>query len=244
MSEVATDAELPFVDLFEPSLYLMNEPQGPRLTTNGIHLNQYGYWAICKPFFDQLVTNERKTRRDRWRLSIDAQTNTGNAQGVEISRLNKDGSGISFVVTERSFPSLRPPAASPLPPQLELDRDTLRVVNLRPGNYTLSIDGKAVVTKSHEVWAAGVTIHASPAHFALEELREAINEKNLQFTYGWKALNQVHIVGERRGSPSGRVLPQEVVEFHRLAEQRESELGKSIELKTRQWRLNLVNKDR
>ena len=40
------------------------------------------------------------------------------------------------------------------------------------------------------------------------------------------------------------VIDHELVEFHRLAEQRESELGKSIELKTRQWRLNLVNKDR
>ena len=38
MQEVATDADVPFIDLFETSRYLMDEPVGPMLTSNGLHL--------------------------------------------------------------------------------------------------------------------------------------------------------------------------------------------------------------
>ena len=61
MREVATDAEVPFVDLFEASRYLMDEAVGPKLTNNGIHLNSYGYWAISHAFSDQLTGDDRFT---------------------------------------------------------------------------------------------------------------------------------------------------------------------------------------
>ena len=65
----------------------------------------------------------------------------------------------------------------------------------------------------------------------------ADNDKNLQFTYSWKALNQVHIVGERRKSASGASLPGEVIAFRKLADQKDKALQAGITLKTRQWRL-------
>jgi hypothetical protein len=64
-----------------------------------------------------------------------------------------------------------------------------------------------------------------------------VNDKNLQFIYSWKALNQVHIVGERRNSPSGRALPAEILAFKELADQKDAALEGGIELKTREWRL-------
>ena len=64
-----------------------------------------------------------------------------------------------------------------------------------------------------------------------------MNDKNLQFTYSWKALNQVHIVGERRMSASGRALPAEVIEFNQLAKEREQELPSKLKSTTRKWRL-------
>ena len=55
MAEVAASKETPFVDLFEPSLYLMDERAGPNLTTNGIHLTPFGHWAISHTFLTQLI---------------------------------------------------------------------------------------------------------------------------------------------------------------------------------------------
>ena len=47
-----------------------------------------------------------------------------------------------------------------------------------------------------------------PSHKAAEVYRQQVNDKNQQFTYSWKALNQVHIVGERRSSASGTLAPR------------------------------------
>jgi hypothetical protein len=114
----------------------------------------------------------------------------------------------------------------------------MTVANLLPGSYTLTIDGITVVTATHDAWAEGIAIDCSPAHQHAEAFRKAVNDKNLQFNYSWKALNQVHIVGERKASPSGKALPAEVIEFKRIADQRDEQLRRAIQRKTRQWRLD------
>ena len=111
------------------------------------------------------------------------------------------------------------------------------IKNLQAGKYVLIIDGKRVTSASHKEWAEGVAIDSSPAHREAEAFRQSVNDKNLQFTYSWKALNQVHIVGERRNSPSGRALPAEILEFKALANEKDALLEGGIELRTREWRL-------
>lgn len=242
MKEVAAKAQVPFVDLFAPTLYLMNEPEGPNLTSNGIHLNQFGYWAIAKEFFNQLTTEEQRFHHGGWQLAVDVQSRKSAATGVETSELAFSENGVSFLVTETSVPRLPPPTDLSLLEQLESNRDTLRVENLKPGTYQLTVDDQPVAVATAKAWGKGVPIDASPAHQDAETHRAAINDKNLQFTYSWKALNQVHIVGERRSSPSGRALPQEVIEFNKLANQRDDALRSRIERKTRRWRLMSVGK--
>ncbi|MEW4486623.1 SGNH/GDSL hydrolase family protein [Thalassoglobus sp. JC818] len=235
MQEVASDAKIHFVDLFETSRYLMEESEGPNLTNNGIHLNDYGYWAISHSFLNQLLANERSIDSQAWTLRIDAETQTTDSHGVAISDLSTTDSKFFFRVQETSPPRLPPPTAVPLPPQLDFVRDRLIVDHLRSGRYQLTIDGESIVTATAEAWAEGVAIDSSPAHQELEKFRSVVNDKNLQFTYSWKALNQVHIVGERRTSPSGQALPQEVIEFNQLANDLDEELRAGIELKTRNW---------
>ncbi len=95
-----------------------------------------------------------------------------------------------------------------------------------------------MATATHQQWAQGIAIDQSPTHKAAEAYRQQVNDKNLQFTYSWKALNQVHIVGERRKSPSGASLPAEVIEFNKLAMLKDKALQAGILLKTREWRLD------
>ena len=240
MRVVADEAKVPFVDLFETSRYLMDEPQGPSLTFNGIHLNQFGYWAISHTFFHQLVDSDVAFKQANWTLRFDAATASFETRGITIVDWASIESGIQLQVAETDPPRLRPPTNQPLPPQLDFVRDRMIVDNLKPGNYRLWIDGHPIVTATSEEWADGVPIDSSPAHKLGEAYRAVINDKNLQFTYSWKALNQVHIVGERRKSPSGTSLPQEVIEFNELANKLDKTLSKPIELKTRQWRLMRV----
>lgn len=235
MHEVASKAGIPFVDLYETSRYLMDEPTGPKLTTNGIHLNAYGYWAISQAFCNQLTAIEHTPNRQAWLVQIDAKSPSTTARGVAISALTRDAASICFSVTEESAPTLRPPTNQALPPQLEFQRDMLVIENLEPGEYRLTIDEKPVATANAQAWAEGVPVDSSPAHLAAEAYREIVNDKNLQFTYSWKALNQVHIVGERRTSPSGRELPKEVIEFNQLANELDQKLKERPEPETRQW---------
>ncbi len=247
MQKVADANDIPFVDLFQPSQYLMDEATGPNLTTNGIHLNSYGYWALSHTFFDQLTASDRKPNQAAWRLRVDVAANSAEAEGVEISELKQSPSGVSFRVKETCVPRLRPPADlstdSPLQPQIELARDTLVVKNLSPGRHRLTVDGRTVVEADAEAWSNGVAIDSSPAHKAADQRREAVNNKNMQFTYSWKALNQVHIVGERKKSPSGKELPKEVIQFNQLANDLDAVLGASMQLTTREWVISRVESE-
>lgn len=241
MRGVAEEANVPFVDLFETSRYLMNERSGPDLTNNGIHLNPFGYWALSHTFFDQLTASDLGADAQPWLIRIDASAKSGSARGVEITDLESDENVLRFSVEEKTYPSAPPPSDQKLPPQLGFARDNLVVQNLARGNYQLSVDGQVVVTASANAWNDGVAIDATPAHNALEAYRAAVNDKNLQFTYSWKALNQVHIVGERKSSPSGKELPKEVIQFNQLASKRDQALAKGIELRKRSWKLTRIN---
>lgn len=241
MQVVAEDANIPFVDLFETSRYLMDETAGPNLTTNGIYLNSYGYWAISHSFFEQLVASDVEPHAS-WRLQVDAATQSTDAMGVQILDLQTSDTGLRFQVKEESQPTPAPPTGTRLPPQLEFARDRLFVQDLPPGRYQLTIDAVPVVTADATAWSKGMAIDASPAHKAADAYRAAVNNKNLQFTYSWKALNQVHIVGERKSSPSGKELPKEVIQFNELANNLDRALRIGIELKTRNWVISRVGK--
>jgi hypothetical protein len=134
-------------------------------------------------------------------------------------------------------PSPAPPAKGLNHGKLDANLNHLVVQNLAPGHYLLTIDGKTIAAANHEQWAKGVVIDSTPVHKAAEAYRQAVNDKNLQFTYSWKALNQVHIVGERKRSASGRSLPAEIIEFNKLADQKDEALRDGIPLETHEWRL-------
>lgn len=237
MRTVASQESIPFVDLFQPTRVLMSVPDAIPLTTNGIHLSAYGYWVVSRILYDGFFESESAKGDQPWRINLDAKSNKNEAKGLALSGLSSDRREISFQATELANPSLPPPMNRKLPADLSARRDTMVVKNLQPGNYVLMVDGERIASANHNEWAEGVAIDSSPTHRAGEAYRSAINDKNLQFLYSWKALNQVHIVGERRNSPSGRALPAEILEFKALANQKDAALEGGIELKTREWRL-------
>lgn len=239
MESVAAEEHLPFIDLFTPTLALSKDRQGIPLTTNGIHLNEYGYWAVAHILYDRLVGNENAFLNRSWEFAVDAKSGKTKANGLEISPIASTRSELNFTVLETTLPSLPAPVDTNASNRLSELRDTMKVTNLDPGSYSLVIDGEKVVSATHEEWARGLAIDRTPAHREAEAFRAAVNDKNLQFIYSWKALNQVHIVGERRHSPSGRALPAEIIEFKEISEQKEAALDRGAHPKSREWRLIL-----
>ena len=232
MSQVATKAGLPVVNLNQATADLMQYDAAPKLTSNGVSLNDYGYWCVSRTLADALMAGPLP-----WQLSIDVQSLKASGHGVNISEIRRDGVGVTFRVQERTWPSAGAPVEGQVHRELNGNLDQLIVTGLNVGLYSLSVDGEELFTASHLELTEGVAIDSSPTHLALGKYREAIYDKNLHFLYSWKALNQVHIVGERRKSASGRALPGEVLEFKTLADQKEAALSTGIELRTREWRL-------
>lgn len=235
MDQVAGRQELNFVNLFEPTRRLMANSTGPKLTTNGIHLNAYGYWAVSRLLADDLTRS-----LPPWALRIDARTRQAEGDGVTITQVESNGGGVRFTVRENRPPTLAPPIKDQPHAALQPMRDTLMVANLAPGEYRLTIDGEPVITAGKDHWAEGIAIDSSPQHRNAEALRQAVNEKNQQWVYSWKALNQVHIVGERKSSPSGRALPGEIIEFERLADQKDQALRPGVSPLMHEWRLTPI----
>jgi hypothetical protein len=217
MQEICEQEKISFIDIFNPTKELMEFEGMPKLTNNGIHLNAYGYWALSRLLSERLLPSKLS-----WDLSLNAKHN-----GKEFKQKLSDHSWASFA----------PPINGPIHPSLRKYRDTLSIKNLKPGDYTLLIDGQPVSSGSHKAWEKGKLIDSSPAHHELEQYRAKIQDKNQQFIYSWKALNQVHIVGERRKSPSGLELPAEVIRFHEISKQKQNSLKQGLPLKQREYRL-------
>jgi len=232
MNETAANTGVPFIDLYGPTAELMEGKDTPKLTDNGINLNAYGYWCVSRALADVLLPGTAP-----WVLSVDAKSGKSLGRGARVSQVKFTTAAMAFTVQELTWPSLAAPVKGQVHPQLKRSLDQLRVMNLKPGNYRLLVDGKPVATASHIQWAAGLGLNSTPAHADLESYRKSIYDKNAHFVYSWKALNQVHIVGERRKSPSGRALPAEVIEFNKLTNQKDEALSSGIRLKTRQWQL-------
>jgi len=232
MNETAANTGVLFIDLYGPTAELMEGKDTPKLTDNGINLNAYGYWCVSRALADVLLPGTAP-----WVLSVDAKSGKSLGRGARVSQVKFTTAAMAFTVQELTWPSLAAPVKGQVHPQLKRSLDQLRVMNLKPGNYRLLVDGEPVATASHLQWAAGLGLNSTPAHADLESYRKSIYDKNAHFVYSWKALNQVHIVGERRKSPSGRALPAEVIEFNKLTNQKDEALSSGIRLKSRQWKL-------
>ncbi len=143
MWAVVKKAKLPFVDLYTPTSALFEDPDGSQFTTNGIHLNGFGYWAVSNLIFEQLMGMNSK-KFNSLKMHIDAKTGAVSSNGAEISGFSIQGQGFNFTVEEKSGPSLPPPPQKNMPVALSNYRDTLIIENLAPGEYSLIVGGQPI----------------------------------------------------------------------------------------------------
>lgn len=235
MEEVAKQLEIGFVDLYQPTKKLFSLLQETQLTSNGIHLNSIGYWAISGDFYQQLT----KAKHTSFSLNIDAKNLSSKASGLEVLNLKRENKIMNFQVGKERTHFLKPPQSHQSSAEIkDLKSGKLQINNLEKGSHTLTVDGKKIATATATEWMRGITIDQTPAHKALEDLRLKINDKNLQFVYSWKALNQVHIVGERKSSQSGKELPKEVIAFNELSKKNQHLISGSSKNQTSNWSIS------
>jgi lysophospholipase L1-like esterase len=213
----ATRRGLLFVDLYD----LLGDgakatPPLP-LTDNGIHLTSFGYWKSAAVLERGLGLN-----RPRWQVEFHGGREEPTAAGATVKR--REGKPLSFRVTDITLPA--PPAPADgmpkgfAPPAERVLRDR----DLRPGSYTLTVDGKPVATATAAEWAAGVSLHRGPEFEQAELLRKAVVAKNLLYFHRWRPQNVTYLFGFRKHEQGQNA--REIPEFDPLVAKQEAEIAR------------------
>ncbi len=104
----------------------------------------------------------------------------------------------------------------------------VRARGLKPGKYTLKIDGKAVHTADAETWMKpGVFDGLMPNGPSLEQaekLRQTIVEKNRLYFHRWRPQNETYIFGFRKKEQGQNAI--EIPKFDPLIAEKEAEIAK------------------
>jgi hypothetical protein len=218
--EIAEERGLPVVDLFAANEVGDVRPKRLKLTYNGIHLSEFGYWQTAIYLEQELDLPPRD-----WRVEIEALTDAANVpheQGVKIGAAERTEHGVRFTALDETLPFPRYPLAdvpSGREPKPHGTR-VLKVTGLPEGDYTLRIDRRRIVSAGAAAWARGIEINAGPEFDQAEELRQAIVQKNRLFFYRWRPQNETYLFGFRKHEQGQNA--REIPMFDPLVEKQEA----------------------
>ena len=221
MGRVAKKERVPLVDLFRATQALASAEPTQKLTTGGIHLNEYGYWAV-----GQIIAESLAPRPQSWRIEIDAAAGRAESTDAGVIDLRADGKGVRFTVSETLLPAPSPPEGHVAPGALAQQQSQLVVKNLKPGQYTLKVGGRTLAKGNHLQWAAGVAVTGAPGHEQMERLRKAVAAKNDLFFQRWRAPNAEYIYGRRRKPYGVQSFPPEMETLDRMIHKRDQHIWK------------------
>ena len=163
----------------------------------------------------------RTCRTQPWRLELDGDRYRRQPKEVGLVA-TREFTIEQAKVTDGRLPLAPPPAGDPHRPT-----PSVRVVvgkNLTAAGYTLTIDGKPVVTASADEWAKGVTIDHGPEFDQAEQLRQAIVAKNRLYFYRWRPANETYLFGFRKAEQGQNAI--EIPKFDPLIVEKEQEIAK------------------
>ena len=175
----------------------------PPLTDDGMHLTAYGYCATAMYLLTELGAYR-------------------SPKSVHLEFGKPKKSAQAFLPC--------PPIPRQSPPGLEgYYCDSFVIVHdLKPGRYTLKIDGLPVQTEDAQKWLnalyAGVGIVKGPSLDQPEKLRKLIVEKNRLFFNRWRPQNETYLYGFRKYEQGQNA--REIPEFDPLIEKLEKEIAR------------------
>tara|TARA_R110002095_G_scaffold106802_1_gene93487 strand:- start:3855 stop:5126 length:1272 start_codon:yes stop_codon:yes gene_type:complete len=234
MQSVAEKHQIPFVDLFSTTRKLMEENPSQKLTRNGIHLNEYGYWALGQFIAGEVLGKKIESPH----VVVDMKKQSIQATNAEITQQSFQPEKIQFTVKIKILPIPAPPEATIAHSNLLAAQPRLIVTNLPAGKYRLVVNEALIAEASHADWSRGLRLQKLPSQALVNDLRATIDRKNELFFYVYRAHNAEYIFG-RRTKPFGAVsFPPEMQTFDNLIRDQENTIGtQSQPVEETQWEL-------
>ncbi len=171
-----------YVDFYRPVM----EKRDHLFLDNGIHLNQDGYY-----FLAQLLEKSLGWPTRGEKIVITNSGKSANAQNATI--LANKGDQVRFGVEEKLLP-LPVPSSDKISPEAAV---TFQINGLKKGFYTLTENGKQLITASAAEWAKGITPDHGISMAQSEKIRDFIVKKNDLFFQQYRPLNRTYILGFR-----------------------------------------------
>jgi lysophospholipase L1-like esterase len=175
-----------FIDIFNPLLELNKTV---KLSDNGLHLNENGYYHLASVFEKGLGLAPRQASAV---IQVSGKTAAATAP-AKILEAGQDKGILKFTIDEDYLPL-------PLPELGEGAREkgrVLQIQGLKKGFYTLTSDDAQVVTASAKQWKAGVEIRQGASFDQANQLQEKILKKNDLFFQQYRPQNKTYITGFR-----------------------------------------------
>lgn len=182
------------------------------LTENGIHLSDAGYRRLAAVVSGQLAGSQLKD----WEVeaSASAVKTISSAQGLKNVQGFKTEFGLWLEGTSERLPCLDTPQTG----------GRLRVRDLKPGKYAISMDGRRVAIVPAEELARGYRIQAGSDFEQAEALRTAIIEKNRLYFQHFRPQNEAYIFLFRRHERGDHA--SEIAQLVRRVEEKDQEIAR------------------
>ncbi len=218
MKKVADKRGYPFVDFCERLPDRTKAKSPTPLTDNGIHFTPFGYWRFALAMLSELGANP-----GRWALDIDPSKKMVTCVGAAAVCSFEEGAPLRVKVTDEALP-LAPIERQPAAKEVPGSRRIVRVHGLPQGKFSLTIDGKEILTATAKQWDDGVAIEDGPEFDQAEKLREAIIEKNRLYFHRWRPQNETYLFGFRKHEQGQNAV--EIPKFDPFVAKQEEEVAK------------------
>lgn len=226
IAKVAQRRQLPFIGFSD----LLS---GQRLTENGIHLTEDGYWRAAPEIASLLGAGQH-----HWSINIDAADNSYDAVGTMLDNVTVGKEGLRFTSTDRRLPRpAQPQQWRKLATRSEAS-PRLRFSSLAPGRYELLVDGRREVMLDHRAWGQGIVWHGGPSQAQAQQLRRTIFEKNVLYFYRYRPQNETYLFLFRKHEQGNNAV--EIPQFDPLILQQEKRIAELRKPKQHHFELRRV----
>lgn len=186
IAQTAADRDLRYINLFDPFQDFNNKEL---LTTDGVHLNENGYYYLASVMEDQLGLSSRKSE-----IRVDLSGNVIETTGTTAILENQfKDDRVQFTVDHSILP-LPPPPSETLTQEHAMH---FQVRGLNSGCYTVTADSDITASASAERWSSGVQVDRGVLFRQANELQEHIVHKNQLFFRKYRPTNRTYLVGFR-----------------------------------------------
>lgn len=208
IKQVGGSRKLPVFDLY----YAVEE----NITDNGIHMSDLGYWRLAPILARHLGVPDLP-----WNIDLDLGRRGQDATNVQLTEVAQADGGLRFLAKPRREPLPLPP--NPPGPERDPDAGRLRIRGLRPGSYSVVVDGVVRGKTTAERLAREDGELLSLARLAdSDPLFQAVSRKNELYFHRYRPQNETYLFLFRKHEQGNNAV--EVPQFEPLVGEMEAKI--------------------